>query len=189
LHNLIADPANRKITAYKKLKKIKQSDKQIVRNLRSAIELFKQNIKSRSQKKKTYTLFTALRPSLKREILRELRDIIAFREKIVNVIKRYEEQATAKKVAAAPAKNTKPINKGSNHESQTQGSGKSKNKNKEKRDKQKKREKNAFSNKNKDLFNIKCYNCYKRGHYVNTYTEPDTREKDKNKQSKKLKKD
>jgi hypothetical protein len=32
--------------------------------------------------------------------------MIAFREKIISVIKRYEKQATAKKVTAAPAKNT-----------------------------------------------------------------------------------
>jgi pyrroline-5-carboxylate reductase len=91
----MTDPANRKITVYEKLKKIKQNDKQTVRDLRSAIELFKQNIKSRSQKKKAYALFTAFKPSLKREVLRELRDMIAFREKIISVAKRYEEQATA----------------------------------------------------------------------------------------------
>jgi hypothetical protein len=67
--------------------------------------------------------------------LRELRGIITFREKIVNVIKRYEKQATAKRITAAPAKNTKPISKGSNYESQTQGAGKNKNKNKGKRGK------------------------------------------------------
>jgi hypothetical protein len=41
LHNLITDPANRKITAYEKLKEIKQGNKQIIRNLRFAIELLK----------------------------------------------------------------------------------------------------------------------------------------------------
>jgi hypothetical protein len=44
--------------------------------------------------------------------------MIAFREKVVSVIKRYEKQATAKKVVTAPAKSTKPINKGFNRESQ-----------------------------------------------------------------------
>jgi hypothetical protein len=83
------------ITAYKKLKEIKQNDKQTIKNLRSAIELFKQNIKSRSQKKKTYALFTALRLSLKKKILRELRGMITFREEIASVVKRYEKQATA----------------------------------------------------------------------------------------------
>jgi hypothetical protein len=115
--------------------------------------------------------------------------VIAFREKVASVIKRYEKQATAKRVAAAPAKNTKLAGKGSNYESQAQGSGKDKSKNKEKRDKQGKRGKNAFLNENKDLSNIKCYNCHKKGHYATTYVEPDTREKDKNKQSKKSKKD
>jgi hypothetical protein len=37
----MADPANRKVTAYKKLKEIKQGDEQTVRDLRSVIELFK----------------------------------------------------------------------------------------------------------------------------------------------------
>jgi hypothetical protein len=114
----MADPANRKVTVYKKLKKIKQSDRQTVRDLRSAIELLKQDIESRFQEKETYVLFTALRPSLKREVLRELRGVIALREEIASVIKRYEEQATAKRVAAAPAKSTEPAGKGSNHESQ-----------------------------------------------------------------------
>jgi hypothetical protein len=37
----MADPANRKVTAYKKLKKIKQGDRQTVKDLRFAIELLK----------------------------------------------------------------------------------------------------------------------------------------------------
>jgi hypothetical protein len=61
--------------------------------------------------------------------------MITLREKVASVIKRYEEQATAKRIAAAPAKNIKPINKDFNHESQAQGSGKGKSKNKRKRDK------------------------------------------------------
>jgi hypothetical protein len=82
--------------------------------------LFKQNIKSRFQKEKTYALFIALRPNLKKEVLRELRGIIAFREKVANVTKRYEKQATAqKKVAAVPAKSTESAGKSSNRESQT----------------------------------------------------------------------
>ena len=44
--------------------------------------------------------------------------MITFREKVASVIKRYEKQATAKKVAAVPVKNTEPVGKGSNHESQ-----------------------------------------------------------------------
>jgi hypothetical protein len=51
--------------------------------------------------------------------LRELRGMITFREKVASVIKRYEKQATVKKIATVPAKNTKSIDKGSNHESQT----------------------------------------------------------------------
>jgi hypothetical protein len=86
--------------------------------LRSAIELLKQDIELRSQKKKAYALFTALKPSFKKEVLRKLRGIIAFREKITSVIKRYEKQVTVKRVAAVPAKNIKPAGKGSNHESQ-----------------------------------------------------------------------
>jgi hypothetical protein len=45
--------------------------------------------------------------------------MIAFREKVVNVTKRYEKQATAKKIAAVPAKNIKLAGKNSNHKSQT----------------------------------------------------------------------
>jgi hypothetical protein len=44
--------------------------------------------------------------------------MIAFREKVINVIKRYEEQATAKRVAVASAKSIKLAGKGFNHESQ-----------------------------------------------------------------------
>jgi hypothetical protein len=44
--------------------------------------------------------------------------MIALREKVVNVIKRYEKQATAKKVIIVPAKSTKPADKDFNHESQ-----------------------------------------------------------------------
>jgi hypothetical protein len=45
--------------------------------------------------------------------------MIAFREKVTNVIKRYEKQATTqKKIAAASAKSTKSVDKGSNYESQ-----------------------------------------------------------------------
>jgi hypothetical protein len=44
--------------------------------------------------------------------------MIALREEIASVIKRYEKQATAqKKVVTAPAKNTELVDKGSNHES------------------------------------------------------------------------
>jgi hypothetical protein len=189
LHNLVADPANRKVTAYEKLKEIKQGDGQTVRDLRSAIELLEQDIESRSQEEEAYALFTALRPSLKREVLRELRGVIALREEVASVAKRYEEQATAKRVAAAPAKSTEPAGKGSNHESQAQGSGKGKGKSKGKRGKQGKRGENASSSENKDLSNIECYNCHKKGHYANTCAEPDTREKGKDKQSKKSKKD
>jgi hypothetical protein len=91
LHNLVTDPANRKITVYEKLKKIKQGDRQIVKILRSAIKLLKQDIKSRSWKKKAYTLFIVLKSSLKRKVLRKLRDIIALREKVASVLKRYKE--------------------------------------------------------------------------------------------------
>jgi hypothetical protein len=44
--------------------------------------------------------------------------MITFREKIASVAKRYEKQATIKKVAAVSAKNTKPVSKDFNHESQ-----------------------------------------------------------------------
>jgi hypothetical protein len=84
--------------------------------LRSAIELLEQNIESRSQKKETYALFITFRSSLKREILRELRGIITFREKVASVTKRYKKQATTKKVAVAPAKNTELADKNFNHE-------------------------------------------------------------------------
>jgi hypothetical protein len=67
--------------------------------------------------------------------LRELRDIIAFREKVASVIKRYEEQTTVKRVAAVPAKSTELIGKDSNYKSQAQSSGKGKSKSKEKRGK------------------------------------------------------
>jgi hypothetical protein len=53
--------------------------------------LFKQDIKPRSQEKKAYALFIALRLSLKKEVLRELRGIIALREEIASVAKRYEK--------------------------------------------------------------------------------------------------
>jgi hypothetical protein len=43
--------------------------------------------------------------------------MIAFREKVANVIKRYEEQATAqKKVVTAPAKSTELVDKNFNRE-------------------------------------------------------------------------
>jgi hypothetical protein len=44
--------------------------------------------------------------------------MIALREKVVSVIKRYKEQTTAKKVAAASAKSTELMGKDFNHESQ-----------------------------------------------------------------------
>jgi hypothetical protein len=44
--------------------------------------------------------------------------MIAFREKVASVIKRYKKQATAKKIVTASAKNIKPVGKGSNYESQ-----------------------------------------------------------------------
>jgi hypothetical protein len=44
--------------------------------------------------------------------------MIAFREKVASVIKRYKEQATAKRVAAVSVKSIKPADKGFNHESQ-----------------------------------------------------------------------
>jgi hypothetical protein len=55
--------------------------------------------------------------------------VIALREEIANVAKRYEKQAiTQKKVTAAPTKSAKPIDKSSNHESQAQDKDKSKKK-------------------------------------------------------------
>jgi hypothetical protein len=192
LHNLVADPANRKVTAYAKLKEIKQADGQSVRDLRSAIELLEKDIETRSSEEKAYALFTALRPSLQKEVLRELRGVIALREEVASVAKRYEEQATAnrKAGASAAAKGPEPEGKGSNHESYAQGSGKGKGKSKAKGGKQEKRRGNASSTKEeKDLSDIECYNCHKMGHYATTCTEPDTREKSKDKQSKKSKKD
>jgi hypothetical protein len=43
--------------------------------------------------------------------------MIAFREEIISVTKRYEEQATVKKVITAPAKSTEPMDKSFNYES------------------------------------------------------------------------
>jgi hypothetical protein len=192
LHNLIANPANRIITAYEKLKKIRQADRQSIRDLRSAIELLKQDVKQRSLQEETYALFTALRPNLKKEVLRELRGVIALREKVASVTKRYEEQATANKKAGAgaAAKRPEPESKNFNHGSYAQGLGKGKGKNKAKGGKQKKRKRNASSPKEeKNLSDIECYNCYKKEHYATTCTEPDTREKSKDKQSTKPKKD
>jgi hypothetical protein len=44
--------------------------------------------------------------------------VIAFREEVASVIKRYEKQATAKKVVTAPAKSIELVGKGFNHEFQ-----------------------------------------------------------------------
>jgi hypothetical protein len=154
--------------------------------------LLEKDIETRSSEEKAYALFTALRPSLQKEVLRELRGVIALREEVASVAKRYEEQATAnrKAGASAAAKGPEPEGKGSNHESYAQGSGKGKGKSKAKGGKQEKRRGNASSTKEeKDLSDIECYNCHKMGHYATTCTEPDTREKSKDKQSKKSKKD
>jgi hypothetical protein len=43
--------------------------------------------------------------------------MIAFREKVASVIKRYEKQATVKRVTTASAKSTKLADKGFNYES------------------------------------------------------------------------
>ena len=42
--------------------------------------------------------------------------MIAFREEVASVTKRYEKQATVKRVAAASAKSTELAGKGFNHE-------------------------------------------------------------------------
>jgi hypothetical protein len=149
-------------------------------------------MEQRFSQEKAYVLFTTLKPSFKKEILRELREIIALREKVASVTKRYEKQATAnrKAGAGAAAKGPKPEGKGFNHESYAQGSSKGKSKSKAKGGKQEKRKENASSTrKEKDLSDIEYYNCYKKGHYATTCAEPDTREKSKDKQSTKPKKD
>jgi len=190
LHNLVADPANRKVTAYEKLKEIKQADGQTVRDLRSAIELLEQDIAPRSSEEEAYALFTALRPNLQKEVLRELRGVIALREEVASVAKRYEEQATARKAdAGVTAKGSEPEGEDSNHESHAQDSGKGKGKGKGKGGKQERRRGNASSTKEKDLSDIECYNCHKMGHYATTCPDPESRDKGKDKQSKKSDKD
>jgi hypothetical protein len=69
-------------------------------------------------KRENVRSFIIFRLNFKREVLRELRGIIAFREEIISVIKRYEKQATAKKVVTASVKSTKLVSKGFNYESQ-----------------------------------------------------------------------
>jgi hypothetical protein len=86
LHNLVADSANRKNNAYARLKHIEQKKRQSVKDLRYAIELLEKDIPKRSEKKKTYSFFTAFRPGLAKEILRELRGMIETRQEIAIII-------------------------------------------------------------------------------------------------------
>jgi arginine/ornithine N-succinyltransferase beta subunit len=53
--------------------------------------LFKKDIETRFLEKKAYALFTAFRFNFQKEVLRELRGVIALREEVVSVTKRYEE--------------------------------------------------------------------------------------------------
>jgi hypothetical protein len=89
---LVADSANRKNNAYARLKHIEQKEDQLVKDLRYVIELLEKNIPKRSKKKETYSFFTAFRPELAKEILRELRGMIKTRQEIAIIIQRYEEQ-------------------------------------------------------------------------------------------------
>jgi hypothetical protein len=190
LHNLVADPANRKNNAYARLKHIEQKEGQSVKDLRYAIELLEKDIPKRSEEEEAYSFFTALRPGLAKEVLRELRGVIETRQEVATIAQRYEEQwRDQKKVPNATAKSTEQSGR---KDSQHQGSDKGKGKGKG--DKQKKRRDNASSGKKddrerKDLSSIECYNCGKMGHYSTTCSEPETGEKSKDKQSKKQKKD
>ena len=185
LHNLVADPANRKVTAYEKLKEIKQADGQSVRDLRSAIELLERDISPRSQEEEAFVLYTALRPSLKKEVLRELHGKIELREEVASVAKRYEEQATAyRKAEKAPARSAEVQEKSSERSSTS----KKKRKYWEIKKQEKRRRSSPTPKEKADKgapFEPTCYNCGKKGHLKPQCDQLASQEKSKDKRSKK----
>jgi hypothetical protein len=90
--------------------------------------------------------------------------------------------------ASAAAKSTEPEGKGSIQDSYAQGPSRGKGKGKKKEWKQQEKRK-GNAPEEKDLSDVECYHCHKKGHYANKCPELDLREKSKDKQSKQSKKD
>ncbi len=68
-----------------KLKTLTQTDDQSVKDLRYTIELLKKDIPKQNKELEAQSFFTALRPGLQKKVLRELRDNITTRQKIITV--------------------------------------------------------------------------------------------------------
>lgn len=185
LHNLVADPANRKVNAYEKLKDIKQADGQSVRDLRSAIELLEKDIDPRSQEEEAMCLYTALKPSWKKEVLRELHGKIALREEVASVAKRYEEQASAAKKSE---KNTAKAVEGQDKSSERSSTTRKKRKYWEIKKLERRRRNSPAPKEKADKgapSEPTCYNCGEKGHIRPNCDKPVSQAKSKDKRSKK----
>jgi hypothetical protein len=89
--SLVADPANRMADASLRLRSLVQSESQTVRDIATTVEELEEDLLTLSpSEERAWRMLNALRPEIRREVLRENR-IITSREQVIVAAQRQEE--------------------------------------------------------------------------------------------------
>jgi hypothetical protein len=100
--SLVADPANRMADASLRLKNLVQRDTQSVREIATMVEELEEDLLSLTpSEERAWRMLNALRPEIRREVLRENKTITS-REQVIVAAQRQEELLKQGRVARRP---------------------------------------------------------------------------------------
>jgi len=152
--NLLSDPENRLQTAYLKIRDLRQKKGQTVRDINNMLELWERDLRNPpNEETKAYNTFMALHPDLRKAVNIETHGKVTTREQVTTIAQRNAEQMTLvwdESTAGPSSKKRKRNDNG------TPG--------KDKDDPSAKKPKKTFKSDDKDLKEIRCYNCGELGH-------------------------
>ena len=182
LKSLIADPANALANASKRLKDIRLTKGQKVREFREQIEQLERDIPEQTkEERQAWSLLNSLTPELRREVLREQKTITS-RDQVSASAQRFEEIAEMEARRKPEDKEEKSSKPKDTQATSRRGAGK-----------RQAKSASSTSGKSKASKSLICFNCNKPGHKADECrslpkaSKPEDKKNKKN--SKKSKKD
>ena len=177
LLNLIGDPVNRQIDVAQAYAEASQRSHQSVRTFAAYLSTLENQLPAYNEEHRRSHLFTKLRPEL-RIAITNVQSVPNTREGLINLAARLE--TNLRKEGVLPTKNKKekddPQEHGHNKDKKKTAKTASGTQRQKRFDTDTRPKRNESSYNNRDITNVTCYTCNKKGHYSSSCTDEKAKE-------------